>query len=60
MDEGWNKFGFFSGMRVEKRDKTRRRGEAVCGKGRGPGGGGGMEEKIWTGYFMCSISFNTG
>jgi hypothetical protein len=27
-----NKFGFFSGMGVEKREKTRRRGEAVSGK----------------------------
>jgi hypothetical protein len=35
MDEGWDEIRIFIGMRAEKRDKPRRRGEAVCGKGRG-------------------------
>jgi hypothetical protein len=61
MDEGWDKIRFFIEMRVEKREKTRRREEAVCGKGRGAGGGEGRK-KVYShsGYFMYSISFDTG
>jgi hypothetical protein len=43
-----NKFGIFSGMRVEKRYKKRRRWEVECRKGRGTGWRDRTKQKVYS------------